>query len=247
MLTANAVKNKKGQKKISVLTCYDFATAAVLNSTSLDMLLVGDSMAEVVYGYANTTFITMDLMLNHVMAVKKGAPDKHVIADMPWQSDTSPAAALRNARKFIQTGADSVKLENPSTAVVSELIENEIAVMGHVGLTPQTIHNYQLQGKDPQTAERITRDAQRLAQAGCYALVLEAIPASLAEHITAVVAIPTICIAAGKKCDGQVLVINDMLGFDQKQRPYVKKYADYFSIVKTAVEQYIKEIKTTGS
>ncbi len=239
----NSILMMKGQEKIAMLTCYDFPTARILNDLNLDLVLVGDSLGEVLYGFPNTTLVTLELMLSHVKAVRLGLTNVHLMADMPFQTYEEPQTALRNAKKLIEAGADSVKLESPKTEVVKVLVENGIAVFGHVGLTPQTIHDYKKQGKDESSAQMIYQESLRQEAAGCFGLVIEAVPTELAEKITQALKIPTIGIAAGESCDGQVLVFHDVFGYDKKERSYSPKLAHVREEILKAGELYLEKVK----
>jgi len=235
----------KGREKIAMLTVYDFPGALMLRGSGLDMALVGDSLAEVVYGYPNTTHADMDLMLRHVEAVRRGLGDEiHLLGDMPFRSCEEPQQALANAKRMIDAGAQSVKMENPTPAVVERVVREGIPVFGHVGLTPQTIHEYKKQGKDPVSAARILSEAHAQEKAGCFGLVVEAIPESLAGEIADALSIPVIGIAAGGHCDGQVLVFHDVFGFYARDRSYAPKLSRVFESVHTAAAAFVRQVKT---
>ena len=238
MLSSSAVKRFKGRQPISMLTCYDYPNALILSQTQIHLILVGDSLGEVIYGDKTTTQVTMEMMQRHVQAVKRGAPNKHVIADMPFATYDLPNQAVKHALTLKRAGADSVKMEIPSPQVIRSVVSAGIPVFGHVGLTPQTIHNYKKQGRDKKSAQRIQKQALEQAEAGCFGIVLEAIPDKLAMRITASLSVPTIGIASGPYCDGQVLVWHDLLGFFKKKRSYVKKEDDLFDVITKAVERY---------
>jgi 3-methyl-2-oxobutanoate hydroxymethyltransferase len=233
----------KGREKIAVLTGYDFPTARILDEMNLDMVLVGDSLGEVLYGFPNTTLVDMLLMLRHVKAVRLGLKKTHLMADMPFASYDEPNEALTNAVALKRAGADSVKLENPTSEVVRILVENDIAVFGHVGLTPQTIHDYKKQGKDAESAKRILDDSLRLEAAGCFGMLIEAVPDELAREITSRLAIPTVGIAAGPHCDGQVLVFHDVFGYEEKERSYSPKRAFIREALLAGGKAYVESVK----
>lgn len=250
--TATIRSSKTKGEKIAMLTAYDYATAVVLDKAGMDIILVGDSLGMVVLGYESTLPVTMADMLHHTKAVTRGTKRALVIADMPFMSyQISTEEALRNAGRFLQeAGAHGVKLEGGGE--IAELMKKMTAigipVMAHLGLTPQSVHQlggYKQQGKDEAAERQIMADARLVEEAGAFALVLECVPAALAEKVTQAVGIPTIGIGAGAGCDGQVLVINDMLGLFEKFSPkFVKKYAQLHIQMKEAVRQYIDEVKT---
>lgn len=238
-------KNRKGKEKIVMLTAYDYQIAKILDEVKVDMILVGDSLGMVVQGYTDTKSVTMEDMIYHTRAVARGAKGTPIVGDMPMNSDNTPEDALGNAKRFLDAGAHSVKIEGNKSEVVKTLIENGIAVMGHIGLLPQTAPVYRVRGKEMDEAQKILRDAQELDKLGVFSIVLESIPENLAEEITRTVKTPTIGIGAGKYCDGQVLVINDMLGLDPTFSPkYVKRYAELHEVVKRAVENFTEDIRT---
>ncbi len=253
-VTINDIKEMKLRKeKISMLTAYDFATARLLDEAGIPLILVGDSLGMVVLGYESTIPVTMDEMLHHTKAVVRGARKAHVIGDMPFMTyHTSSSDALRNAARFIQeAGAQSVKLEGGAVMAetVRRLVVSGIPVMGHIGLTPQSIHQlggFKAQGKTPEAALRLFQDAQALEEAGAYAVVLESVPHALARLITERLKIPTIGIGAGPNCDGQVQVISDLLGLYTEFVPkHAKQYVKLAPQIKEAAAQYIKEVKET--
>lgn len=239
-------------RKISMLTAYDCQIARILDGCSIDILLVGDSVGNAVMGLDTTLPVTMPDMLHHVQAVARGRKQALVVADMPFMSyQISVTEARRNAGIFIKEGgAEAVKVEGGENAedVISALTRIDIPVMGHIGLTPQSIHRmggYKVQGKEEHQRQKLMADAQAVERAGAFAVVLEGVPASLARDITAALTIPTIGIGAGADCDGQVLVINDLLGLSGKFRPrFVKQYAQLEDIIKKAVSEYIDEVQS---
>jgi 3-methyl-2-oxobutanoate hydroxymethyltransferase len=246
------IKKMKGLgEKITVLTAYDYAISSILDECGIDMILVGDSLGMVVLGYDTTLPVTMEDMLHHTKAVSRAAQNSLVIADMPFLSyQISPHLALANAGRFLQeAGAQAVKLEGgrETAETVRKITSAGIPVMAHVGLTPQSIHQiggFKVQGKKEDAALRIIEDAKILEDAGAFSIVLELIPEKLAEEITKSISIPTIGIGGGIYCDGQVLVINDMLGLYDKFTPkHVKKYANLNPEIKKAVKSYISEVK----
>jgi len=242
------VDMKRSGKKITVLTAYDSLFAKILDEAGVHVLLVGDSLGNVVLGYDNTIPVTIEDMTHHVRAVSRGARNALTVGDMPFGSYFTTDDALRNAGKLIQAGAEGVKLEG-GTAVkgqIEALTENGIPVMGHVGLTPQSIHQmggYRVQGRTPEAAKKILNDAKAVERAGAFAIVLEGMPSDLAGKITDELKIPTIGIGAGPYCDGQVLVMHDALGFYEKTPKFVKKYASLRELVLNAVKTYKKEVE----
>ncbi|MDD5476232.1 MAG: 3-methyl-2-oxobutanoate hydroxymethyltransferase [Syntrophales bacterium] len=242
---------KKKGEKITMLTAYDFNTAVLMDEMGVDIILVGDSLGMVVLGYDSTLPVTMDEMIHHTKAVTRGAKRPMVIADMPFMSyQASVDDALMNAGRFMkEAGAHGVKLEGGREVaeVVRRTTGAGIPVMGHLGLTPQSVHQmggFRMQGKTAEAAKRIKEDALIIQEAGAFSIVLEVVPAALAEEISESLDIPTIGIGAGPYCDGQVLVVNDMLGMFERFTPkFVKKYADLGSEIKNAFQEYIKEVK----
>jgi 3-methyl-2-oxobutanoate hydroxymethyltransferase len=237
-------RNRKGKEKIVMLTAYEYQIAKILDEEQIDMILVGDSLGMVVQGFMDTKNVTMEDMLYHTRAVARGAKNTPIIGDMPLNSDNTVDDALRNAKAFLEAGAHGVKIEGNKTDVIKALMSNGIPVMGHIGLLPQTASAYKVRGKAPEEAQRILQDAVELDKLGVFSMVLESIPEGLAKRITEAVSAPTIGIGAGKHCDGQVLVINDMLGLDPTFSPkYVKRYANLNQIVKRAVEDFRQDVK----
>jgi 3-methyl-2-oxobutanoate hydroxymethyltransferase len=239
------IRQKKGRGKIIMLTAYDFQMAKILDQIGIDLILVGDSSGMVVQGYSDTKSVTMADMIFHAMAVARGARRTPIIGDMPINSCNTVQEGLRNAEQFLEAGAHGVKIEGRKTEAIEALINGGVPVMGHVGMLPQTAEAYHVKGKKPEEAEQILRDAQELDRLGVFSIVLECIPESLARTITDTVNAPTIGIGAGKHCDGQVLVINDMLGFDENFKPkYVKTYANLNKTIKDAVARFMDEVST---
>jgi 3-methyl-2-oxobutanoate hydroxymethyltransferase len=246
------IKKMKVQgEKITVLTAYDYGMASILDESDIDIILVGDSLGMVVLGYDTTLPVTMEDMLHHTKAVSRAAQNALIVADMPFLSyQISPATALANAGRFLQeANAQAVKLEGGReyAETVQKIVSAGIPVMAHLGLTPQSIHQiggYKVQGKKEDAARKIIEEAKILEEAGAFSLVLECIPEGLASEITHSLTIPTIGIGAGVNCDGQVLVINDMLGIYERFTPkHVKKYANLNLEIKKAVKTYIAEVK----
>lgn len=251
-ITATALKDKKhNNQKITMLTSYDFSLAAMVEEAGIDVILVGDSLGNVILGYENTLAVTMDDMIHHTRAVARGAKNTMVVGDMPFLSyHVSIQEAVRNAGRFIQEGgAQAVKLEGGRERVdtIKAIIDAQIPVMGHIGLTPQSVHQFggfKIQGKDLESARKLINDADALEKAGCFAIVLEGVPSELARRITDETAIPTIGIGAGPHCDGQVLVINDMLGMYGGHIPkFVKKFANLQPIIMEGLKAYKEEVE----
>jgi len=251
-ITINQIKEMKQKgEKITMLTAYDYSTAKIVDEVGIPLILVGDSLGMVVLGYESTIPVTMDDMLHHTKAVVRGTKQAMVIGDMPFMTyHTSVDDALKNAARFIQEGgAQAVKLEGGITVAekVKRIVECGIPVMGHIGLTPQSIHQFggfKVQGKTPEAATGMLNDAQALEEAGAFAIVLETVPTPLATLITRKVSIPTIGIGAGTGCDGQVQVINDILGsFTDFVPKHAKQYAKLSDIIRAAVTEYRNEVK----
>ena len=247
-----ACKNSEKFNKISVLTAYDFFSAKLLDECEIDIILVGDSLGNVILGYDDTTKVTMEDMLHHTSAVSRGVKRALIVADMPFLSyHLGEYKAIENAGKLIsQGGANAVKLEGGSEVAetVQSIVNAGIPVMGHIGLTPQSVNQlggYGVQGKTEAQANKLIEDAKKLEACGAFAIVLECIPSELAEKITKSITIPTIGIGAGANCDGQVLVTHDMLGICGGYVPsFVKKYANLDVNIKEAITQYINEVKS---
>ena len=242
MITASEIRSTKGVRRLAMLTAYDYPTAFALDQVGLDMILVGDSLAMVELGFPNTREATVEMMCHHIRAVRTGAVNTHVVGDMPAGSDLTPEAAVATARALVQAGAHSVKLEGPKLDAVRAIIAAGIPVMGHVGLLPQTAEVFRKEGTTPPEAARILSEARALAEAGCYSIVIEAVPADLATEITAAVDVPTIGIAAGVETDGQVLVSTDLIGQLPFAPPFVKPKANVFQIVQDAARSYVNDV-----
>jgi 3-methyl-2-oxobutanoate hydroxymethyltransferase len=243
-------KKERGEA-ISMLTAYDYPTALALDQAGIDAILVGDSLGMVVLGYENTLPVTMEEMLHHSRAVARGAKSALLVGDMPFMSyQVSVEEAVRNAGRFLQNGGmDSVKLEGGRERVqaIRAIVGAGIPVMGHLGLTPQSVHQlggFRAQGKTARAARRLLEDARLLEEAGCFSLVLESVPVQLAEYISQQISIPTIGIGAGAGCDGQVLVSHDLLGLFERFTPkFVKKYADLHAEMQKAFSEYIADVQ----
>ena len=242
MKSIQQIKSMKSKQKIAVLTAYDFPTAKLMDGI-VDIILVGDSLGMVVLGYENTTKVTMDDMLRATSAVARGAKNTLIISDMPIGTYQNEKDALKNAKLFLEAGAHAVKVER-KPQITEFLIRNKIEVMGHIGLTPQTITAFKVQGKDKESAYKIIEEAAALEKSGCFSIVLECIPLTLAEAITKKIKIPTIGIGAGVHCDGQVLVTNDILGLYGDFKPkFLKSYAELGNEMRKAFEDYAKDVR----
>jgi 3-methyl-2-oxobutanoate hydroxymethyltransferase len=245
------VKMKQRGERITCLTAYDYAFARILDEAGVEMLLVGDSLGCVIQGSPNTLAVTMDEMIYHTRLVARGRKRALVIGDMPFLSyQASTDQALRNAGRFLKEGgAEAVKLEGGVSVkeAIRAMADAGIPVMGHIGLTPQSVHRfggYKVQGRDKERREAVLRDALAVESAGAFAVVLEGMPLDLAREITEQLTIPTIGIGAGVDCDGQVLVLHDMLGlFDDFTPKFVKQYADLKTMTSGAVKNFISEVK----
>ena len=239
------------KKKITCLTAYDYPTAHLMDEAGVDVVLVGDSVAMVVLGYESTLPLTMEESLHHAKAVRRGVQRALVVADMPfgtYQGDVNEA--LKNAVRFVkEAGAEAVKVEGGERRleVIARLTEAEIPVMGHVGLTPQSVHamgGYRVQGKTERAAEQLLRDARAVEAAGAFSIVLEGIPRELAAEITKSVRIPTIGIGAGPDCDGQILVLHDLLGLTFQEPPkFARRYANVGEVISQAVREYCADVQ----
>ncbi len=239
---------KQHGEKIAALTAYDYFTAKIMDEVGVQLILVGDSLGMAVLGYENTLPVTMDEMAHHTRAVARAKPQALVVADLPFLSYATPEAAIENAGRLIQAGAEAVKLEGgePVVPQVRALVATGIPVLGHIGLLPQSIletGGYRIQGRSAQSAEQLLRDAQALTAAGVFALVVEGTVAEVAGQITRAVPVPTIGIGAGAACDGQILVSNDMLGMFTWFTPkHVKRYANLAEEMRQAFAAYKRDV-----
>ena len=248
---ATVLKAKTESRKLAMVTCYDAAFAKLISQTDIDMVLVGDSMGNVVLGYDDTIAVTMDMMAHHCGAVARQLYGPLLVADMPFMSySTSREQALTNAARLMQEGrAHAVKLEGGAAIcpTITAIVAAGVPVMGHLGLTPQHIHNlsgFRVQGRGQAAGDQLMQDAVALQEAGCFAIVLELVPEDLAAKITAQLKIPVIGIGAGAGTDGQVLVLHDLLGFDDSFQPkFLKRYANLGETVTAALNQYAAEVK----
>ena len=241
---------KRHGQKISALTAYDFFTTKIMDEVGIHLILVGDSLGMAVLGYENTLPVTMDEMVHHTKAVARAKPRALLVADMPFMTYSTVRTALENAGRFIQAGAEAVKLEGGESILdqVRALVGAGIPVLGHIGLLPQSIletGGYKVQGRTPQSAERVLRDAKAIEQAGVFAMVIEGTTTAVAEQVTKSVSVPTVGIGAGPHCDGQVLVSNDMLGLFTWFTPkHVKRYANLTEEMRKAFTAYKSEVES---
>ena len=252
MTIQDFIMMKENGEKISMLTAYDASFASLIDATGIEIILVGDSLGNVLLGYDSTVPVTMEEMLHHCKAVRRGTSKAFLVGDMPFMSyQVTQSESVANAGRFLkEAGCDAVKLEGGTEVcdTVKAIVRAGIPVMGHIGLTPQTasqLGGYKVQGRDADSARILLQSARDLEQAGAFSLVLECIPAQLSEAITKTISIPTIGIGAGKHCDGQVLVTHDMVGMFEKFIPsFVKQYAHLASQIREAIATYKKEVKS---
>jgi 3-methyl-2-oxobutanoate hydroxymethyltransferase len=250
--TRTLLEMKERGERIAVLTAYDYLFARLVDEAGVDVVLVGDSLGQVVLGHESTLPVTVDDMIHHGKAVRRGVREAMLVIDMPFLSfHVAPEETVRNAGRILaETGAEAVKLEGGSVRTcehVGRLVDAGIPVMGHVGLTPQSVHalgGYRVQGRDAEAAARVREDAVRLADAGAFAIVLELLPAPLAAEITAAVQVPTIGIGAGPGCDGQVLVLYDMLGLNDTFKPkFLRRFADLAGASRAGIAEYVDAVR----
>jgi 3-methyl-2-oxobutanoate hydroxymethyltransferase len=242
---------KRGGRKITMLTAYDYRTAILEDRAGVEVILVGDTLGMVVLGYENTIPVTVEEIIHHLKPVARARTRAFLVGDLPFMSyQAGPADAVRNAGRMLKEGgAEAVKLEGGRRmeSVIKRIIDADIPVMGHLGLTPQSLHQfggYRVQGKDASSAEKLIEEARFLEESGCFAMVLEGIPWQLGQEITGAVGIPTIGIGAGPHCDGQVLVVNDLLGMDDEFSPrFVKRYADLGKEMSRAFDAYVDDVR----
>src|SRR5687767_10888225 len=250
-VTVPAIRAMKGKSRIGMLTAYDYPSGRIADAAGADIILVGDSLGMVVLGYPDTLSVTVEDMLHHTRAVVRGAKSSLIVGDMPYLSyHLSVEESVRNAGHFIQAGAHAVKIEGAKTSrikVVEAILDAEIPVMGHIGLTPQSVNamgGFKLQGKNADDARRLLDEAMALEGAGCFSLVLECVPSELAQMITEQITIPTIGIGAGPFCDGQVLVFHDVLGiYDGHTPKFVRQYAHIAQDMQAALEAYLTDVR----
>ncbi|MEA2551296.1 MAG: 3-methyl-2-oxobutanoate hydroxymethyltransferase [Actinomycetota bacterium] len=241
---------KSAHKRWAMLTAYDFPTAQILDRARVPVLLVGDSVANNVLGYADTLPVTMEDMLHHTAAVARGVEHAMVVGDMPFLSyQVSVEEGVRNAGRFLkEAGAHAVKIEGPQYDLILKLVELGIPVMAHIGLTPQSVHEmggYRIQGRGEEAARKLLDQALNLEKAGAFALVVEGVPAEVGAQITAELHVPTIGIGAGPDTDAQVIVINDLLGINEEVPKFAKKYADLRSVMTDAVTRFVSDVETS--
>ena len=250
-INVRTIVDMKSSEKIVMLTAYDYQTALLEDRAGVEMILVGDSLGMVVLGYDNTLPVTLEEIIHHLKGVTRARPRALIVGDLPFMSyQASVEDAVRNAGRLVKEGgAEAVKLEGGRRMgpVIKAILDADIPIMGHIGLTPQSVHRqggFRVQGKDPDSADQLVDEAKFLQECGCFAMVLEGIPEALAERITAAVDIPTIGIGAGANCDGQVLVVNDLLGVLEDFSPkFVKRYAELGREMSRAFSEYIDEVK----
>ncbi len=249
-ITIRTIKEKKAKaEKIVALTAYDYPTAKILDAVGIDIILVGDSLGNVVLGYENTLPVTMEEMLHHTRAVKRGIRNALLVGDMPFLSyQTSVEEGIRNAGLFIKAGAEAVKIEGGRQFIplIERLTRSGIPVMGHIGLTPQWIHSfggYRIQGRTAKDALALLEDAHLLEKAGVFSLVLEGVPVEVAKLITESLSIPTIGIGAGMHCDGQILVFHDLFGWGDFVPKHAKVMIDLKAVISEGVRRYIEEVR----
>ncbi|MGC8626917.1 MAG: 3-methyl-2-oxobutanoate hydroxymethyltransferase [Acidimicrobiales bacterium] len=247
-----AVRASKGSPQpLVMVTAYDAPSARAVSEAGVDVILVGDSLGMVVLGYPDTLQITMRDMLSHTAAVARTRPEQLVVADMPWTSfHLGPAKAARNAARLVRAGAGAVKLEGGAKRldVIKSILDAEVPVMGHLGLTPQSLHmmgGFRVQARDPAAAKALIDDAVAISEAGCFAIVLEGVPSSVAEQVTRAVPVPTFGIGAGPSCDGQVLVFHDVVGMNGGRTPrFARRYADLEALARQAVSQWAADVRS---
>ncbi len=247
-LNLRDIRKAKGQH-LQMLTCYDYQTAQILNETDLELILVGDSVGNVVLGYETTVEVTLEDMIVFGSAVKRGAPQKFLVVDLPFGAYSTVTQGVHTATKLFQkTRCEAIKLEGAfpyQLKLIKRLTETGIPVMGHIGLTPQSVHQlggYYTHGKNPDSAERLLHEAKALEEAGCFSIVLEMVEENVANKITSTLSIPTIGIGSGKKTDGQVLVINDLLKLGSQMPPkFCTPIADLYQVKKDLIERYLKD------
>ena len=248
--TVPSIRARKGQEPLVMVTAYDAPSARMASDAGVDMILVGDSLAMVVLGYDDTLQVTVEDMAHHVAAVARAKPTPLVVADLPWMSyHVSPEDTVRNAAVLVRAGAEAVKLEGGAKRVpmVEAIVNAEMPVMGHIGLTPQSVHTmggFKVQGREAGAAEALVADAQALAEAGCFAIVLEGVPDAVARMVTEAVPVPTIGIGAGRWCDGQVLVFHDVLGIEDRVLPkFVRRYASLRADAVAGLSAYAADVR----
>ena len=242
-------KKKISKQKISMVTCYDYAFARILSNTNIDALLVGDSAAQVMHGHSTTLNASTQMLALHTQAVSKGAPNKFLVADMPFLSTRKGLkTSMDSIERLMKAGAQAVKIEGAEghLQLIRHIVDSGVPVMGHLGLTPQSIHQLggpKVQGKAPEAADKMLTDALGLQEAGCFSLVLECVPSTLGASISKKLTIPTIGIGAGVQTDGQILVLQDLLGMNKVFNPrFLKKYLNGHDLIADSVNAYVKEV-----
>lgn len=241
--TESLLQARQSGNLLSMVTCYDAAYAVLCVEAGIDLLLVGDSVANAMLGYAHTAEIGMPEMLHHAAAVRRGAPGARIVVDFPFGADATVELSLENGRALQRAGADAVKLEGPKCDQVKALVGAGIPVVGHLGLLPQTATSLKQAGRDPLEAARILQEAKDIQAAGACSVVLEHIPSSLAQEITQVLSIPTIGIGAGAQCSGQVLVLHDMLGLSARRPPFAKAFGELRRATLDALGAYAQAVR----
>ena len=250
-VTVPAIRAMKGKSRIGMLTAYDYPSGKIADAAGADILLVGDSLGMVILGYPDTLSVTVDDMLHHTRAVARGVKSALIVGDMPYLSyHVSIEESVRNAGRFVQAGAQAVKVEGAKSSricTIEAILDAEIPVMGHIGLTPQSVNalgGFKLQGKNADDAKRLIDEAVALERAGCFSLVLECVPSELAAIITEQITVPTIGIGAGPSCDGQVLVYHDVLGmYDGHTPKFVRQYAQTGADMQKALEGFLSDVR----
>ncbi|KAF2962444.1 3-methyl-2-oxobutanoate hydroxymethyltransferase [Fervidobacterium sp. 2310opik-2] len=248
-MNTKKIIDMKGKEPITMITAYDYPTARIASEAGIDIILVGDSLGNVILGYDSTIPVTMEDMLMHIKAVRRGAPDAFIVGDMPFLSyEISPEKAVENAGLMLKAGANAIKLEGgePYAETIRRIINAGIPVMGHLGFTPQSVNllgGHKVQGKTPESREKLLKDAKILEEVGCFSIVLELVVEQVAKEITENIKIPTIGIGAGRYCDGQVLVFHDVVGLTTMDLKFVKRYANTYEIMLNAVKSYKTEVK----
>lgn len=250
-ITVKDIINKKGKEKISALTAYDYQMASIMENTDIDIILIGDSLGNVILGYDTTLPVTIEDIIHHTQAVVRGAKRPLIVADMPFMSfQLGPKDAVRNAGRIIkESGAKAVKIEGGEdmAEIVQGLVKTGIPVMGHVGLNPQKINilgSFSVQNKGERGFESLLADAKAIEEAGAFSIVLELVPMEASKIVTEALSIPTIGIGAGPHCDGQILVVNDMLGFDENSYfKHSRKYLNLGKDIRDAINRYVKDVK----
>lgn len=240
----NILKTKKNIEKITMVTAYDFPSANVLESVGVDLILVGDSLGVAVLGYKDTHSVTLAEMAHHISAVGRASKSTLIVGDLPINTYNTPEDALKNSKVLINAGCNIIKLETAILPVVKELVANNIPVMGHLGITPQTATSFKVKGKIQEEADTLIKEALELENAGCSFLVLECVSSAIAKQVVEKLSIPVIGIGAGVDCDGQVLVFNDLLGIYNGISPkFLKRYKNIFEIMQDGCKNFISEVK----